>query len=237
MFQPPASMDEGWTRWVLERFEFPFTSLSADDIAAGKLNERFDVILVTDEPRGVLGGGGRGRGNAGTGGTGGAPTMPPADAARVDAIDAFVRAGGTLVCLNRSTAFAIDQLKLPVRNALQGLGRQEFFGGGSLFNVQVDPTKPVMAGLTPVTPVFFNSSPAFETLVGFTGTVLARYADTGSPLASGYLLGEQHLQGKAAALEVQHGEGRVILFGFRPQWRGQTFGTFKVIFNALTGAR
>jgi hypothetical protein len=237
MFQPPASMDEGWTRWVLERFEFPFTSLSADDIAAGKLNERFDVILVTDEPRGVLGGGGRGRGNAGTGGTGGAPTMPPADAARVEAIDAFVRAGGTLVCLNRSTAFAIDQLKLPVRNALQGLGRQEFFGGGSLFNVQVDPTKPVMAGLTPVTPVFFNSSPAFETLVGFTGTVLARYADTGSPLASGYLLGEQHLQGKAAALDVQHGEGRVILFGFRPQWRGQTFGTFKVIFNALTGAR
>ena len=153
------------------------------------------------------------------------------------AIDEFVRAGGTLVCLNRSTAFAIEHLKLPVRNALQGLGRQEFFAGGSLLNVQVDPSQSVMAGLAPTTSVFFNASPAFETLVGFRGAVLARYADTGSLLASGYLLGEEHLRGKAAALEVQHGEGRVILFGFRPQWRGQTFGTFKVVFNALTGAK
>ena len=153
------------------------------------------------------------------------------------AIDEFVRGGGTLVCLNRSTAFAIEQLKLPVRNTLQGLGRQEFFAGGSLLNVQVDPSQSVMAGLAPTTSVFFNASPAFETLVGFRGAVLARYADTGSPLASGYLLGEEHLRGKAAALEVQHGDGRVMLIGFRPQWRGQTFGTFKVIFNALTGAR
>ena len=173
---------------------------------------------------------------AGAGATG-APALPEGDANRVKAIDEFVRAGGTLVCLNRSSAFAIDQLKLPVRNALSGLGRQEFFVGGSLVNVEVDPSQPVMAGLQKTTAVFFNSSPAFETLVGFKGTILARYAETGSPLASGYLLGEQHLQGKAAALEVQHGEGRVILFGFRPQWRGQTFGTFKVIFNSLTGVR
>ncbi len=257
MYSPTGSMDEGWTRWVLERFEFPFTRLSADDIAAGNLRSKFDSIIVTDEPRGVLvgaGRGGRGGGNAGTGGaagtvgsvgpgrgagagTAGAATLPEGDANRVKAIDEFVRAGGTLVCLNRSTAFAIDQLKLPVRNVLQGVGRQEFFAGGSLLNVDVDASRPVMAGLQKTTAVFFNSSPAFETLVGFKGTVLARYADTGSPLASGYLLGEKFLQGKAAALEVELGEGRVILFGFRPQWRGQTFGTFKVIFNALTGAR
>jgi hypothetical protein len=256
MFTPGASMDEGWTRWVLERYEFPFTSLTADEIAAGNLRAKFDAIVITDEPRGVLvGGGGRGRGagiggnagNAGNVGSGGnvgrgaapagAPALPEGDASRVKAIDEFVRAGGTLLCLNRSTAFAIDQLKLPVRNTLQGLGRQEFFVGGSLLNVDVDPSQSVMAGLPKTTAVFFNSSPAFETLVGFRGAVLARYADKGSPLASGYLLGEQHLQGKAAALEVQLGEGRVILLGFRPQWRGQTFGTFKVIFNALTGAR
>ncbi|MSO48879.1 MAG: hypothetical protein EXQ49_03095 [Acidobacteria bacterium] len=250
MFDPGASMDEGWTRWVLERFEFPFTKLSADEIGAGNLRSRFDAIVVTDEPRGVLVGAGRGGrgGPAGAGGAGGAgrgagagatgaSALPEGDANRVKAIDEFVRAGGTLVCLNRSSAFAIDQLKLPVRNTLQGLGRQEFFVGGSLVNVEVDPSQPVMAGLQKTTAVFFNSSPAFETLVGFKGTILARYADTGSPLASGYLLGEQHLQGKAAALEVQHGDGRVILFGFRPQWRGQTFGTFKVIFNSLTGAR
>jgi hypothetical protein len=250
MYQPASpSMDEGWTRWVLERFEFPYSSISADDIAKGGLRARFDAIIVTDEPRGVLAGGGRGgRGGAagaapagavrpGGAGPGVASGLPEGDANRVKAIDEFVRAGGTLICLNRSTAFAIEHLKLPVRNALQGLGRQEFFAGGSLLNVKVDSTQAMMAGLSPTTPVFFDSSPAFETLVGFRGAVLAQYADTGSPLASGYLLGEEHLRGKAAALEVQHGEGRVLLIGFRPQWRGQTFGTFKVIFNALTGAK
>ena len=251
MYSPVGSMDEGWTRWVLERFEFPFTKLSADDIAAGNLRSKFDAIIITDEPRGVLVGAGRG-GRGGPGGSGagaggaarpagagaaGAPALPEGDANRVKAIEEFVRGGGTLVCFNRSTAFAIDQLKLPVRNVLQGLGRQEFFAGGSLLNVEVDPSRPVMFGLPKTTAVFFNSSPAFETLVGFKGTVLARYAETGSPLASGYLLGEKFLQGKAAALEVELGDGRVILFGFRPQWRGQTFGTFKVIFNSLTGAR
>ena len=67
---------------------------------------------------------------------------------------------------------------------------------------------------------------------GFEGRVLAKYPSEGSPLLSGYLLGEEHLQGYAAALEVLHGEGRVVLLGFRPQWRGQPFGSFKILFNA-----
>jgi hypothetical protein len=248
MYQPASpSMDEGWTRWVLESFEFPFTSISADDIAKGDLRSRFDAIVVTDEPRGVLAGGGRGGRAGGAGVAAGAVRpgeagavgagLPEGDANRVKAIDDFVRAGGTLICLNRSTAFAIEQLKLPVRNVLQGLNRQEFFAGGSLLNVTVTRSAVVMNGLPATAAVFFNSSPAFETLEGFQGVVLARYAQTGSPLASGYLLGEEHLRGKAAAIEVRHGNGRVVLLGFRPQWRGQTFGTFKVLFNALTGAR
>lgn len=216
-------MDEGWTRWVLERFDFEFSALTAQDLTSAPLHDRFDAIIITDEPRGVLAGGGRG------GGAG----LAPEDAARVSAIDTFVRAGGTLVALNRSTAFAIDQLKLPVRNALQGLTRSEFFAGGSLLAVDVETTQPVMAGFAPVGHIFFNSSPAFETLDGFKGAVLAKYATDGPILASGYLLGESYLRGKAAALEVQHGDGRVVLVGFRPQWRGQTFGTFKVLFNAI----
>jgi hypothetical protein len=98
----------------------------------------------------------------------------------------------------------------------------------------IDTSHPVMAGMPERAALFADRSPVFETLEGFTGTVLARYADAGSPLLSGYLVGEKHLQGKAAALDVTLGAGHVVLLGFRPQWRGQSFGTFRVLFNALT---
>lgn len=208
LYRPLASMDEGWTRWVLERFDFEFSSLTPDELTKTPLRDRFDSIIITDEPR-----------------------IAPTGAGQ--ALDDFVRAGGTLIALNRSTTFAIEQLKLPVRNVLQGRPRTEFFAGGSLLAVEVDTTQPVMAGFAPTGHVFFNNSPAFETTEGFKGTVLAKYGAEGAILASGYLLGESHLRGKAAAVEVQHGNGKVVLVGFRPQWRGQTFGTFKVLFNAV----
>jgi hypothetical protein len=222
LFEPPNSMDAGWTKWVLERFGFEFASLTAADITAG-LRERIDVLLIGDERRGILPGGGFGR-----------PPAPTADdEARIKALDAFVRAGGTLVALSGSASATIDQLKLPVKNALAGLTRQQFFAGGSVMRVTTDPSQPVMAGMPKDADIFVFGSPAFETAVGFDGAVLASYQQDGSPLRSGYLLGEKFLNGKAAALDVKHGDGRVILIGFRPQWRGQTFGTFRVMFNAL----
>ncbi len=89
-----------------------------------------------------------------------------------------------------------------------------------------------MAGMPARAAVFVDGSPVFDTLEGFKGTVIARYPETGSPLLSGYLIGEKYLHGKAAAVEAELDQGRVILLGFRPQWRGQPFGTFRVLFNA-----
>ena len=111
-----------------------------------------------------------------------------------------------------------------------------FFVGTSLLNVVVDPSQRVTAGMPDRAAVFFSGSPAFETLEGFNGAVLMRYPDK-DLLASGFLLGENVLAGKAVALDVPLGEGHVVLLGFRPQWRGQPFGSFRVIFNSILYSR
>ncbi len=227
LYRPWApSMDEGWTRWLLEQYDFEFVNIRNADFRAGPLGERFDVILFADPGRQtILEGFPKG-------------TVPPRyeggiGAAGARALDAFVRAGGTLVCLNRSSEFAIQELHLPVKNVVADKKREEFFVGGSILEVTVDPAHPVMAGMPPKAKVFFNRSPVFTTTEGFEGFALAKYQETGSPLLSGYLLGEQHLQKYAAALDVRHGDGHVILIGFRPQWRGQSLGTFRVLFNSV----
>ena len=222
LFEPPNSMDAGWTKWVLERYDFAFVSLTAADIMAN-LKDRIDVLVIGDEARGVLPGGGFGR----------APAPTADDDARIKALDAFVSAGGTLVAMGRGTTAVVDQLKFPVKNVLAGLNRQQFFANGSVVRVTTDPAQPVMAGMPRDADVFVLGSHAFETGVGFDGAVLATFPAEGSPLRSGYLLGEKYLQGKAAALDVKHGNGRVILLGFRPQWRGQPFGSFRVLFNSI----
>ncbi|MBE0713978.1 MAG: hypothetical protein IH583_16515, partial [Candidatus Aminicenantes bacterium] len=150
----------------------------------------------------------------------------------IKGFEAFIRSGGTVVCFNSACRFAVQQFKLPVKNAAEGLKAEEFFLRGSIVEVNVDVTHPVMAGMPEKAAVFVDGSPVFDVLEGFKGRVLAKYPDTGSPLLSGYLIGEKHLYGKAAALDVELDRGHVILLGFRPEWRAQSFGTFRVVFNA-----
>ncbi len=221
-----ASMDEGWTRWLFDQYGFSYATITNTDFQAGELGQRFDAILLaSDSPRGLRDGYAKGsvppRYEGGIGDDG------------VRALDVFVRNGGTLICLNASSDFAIEQLHLPVKNVVAGLDSKEFFASGSILEVSVDPAHPVMAGMSERARVFVEDSPVFTTLEGFEGVALAKYQAEGSPRLSGYLLGEKHLQKYAAALDVHHGKGHVILLGFRPQWRGQPFGTFRVVFNAV----
>jgi hypothetical protein len=223
-----GNMDAGWTRWVLEQYGFDFATVRPADLHA-PLSTTLDVLVIPDQARFPL--------------AGGAPPGPlrqlrpeyadvltPQD---LTAFEEFVRTGGTLVCLNTASNFIVQQFKLPVKNVVSGLRPEEFFLHGSIVEASIDTTHPVMAGMPEKAALFADNSPVFDTLEGFKGTVLARYPDTGSPLLSGYLVGEKYLQGKAVAVDVQFGEGHVILLGFRPQWRGQSFGTFRVLFNAV----
>jgi len=221
-----ASMDEGWTEWLLDSWGFKYTILNNSDIQAGDLNSKYDVILFASDRAGsITDGFAKG-------------TVPPRyeggiGDAGIRALDAFVRAGGSMITFSQSSDFAINALHLPVKNVVAGLKRTDYFSSGSILEVNADGSHPVMAGMPEKSKVFVDGSPAFATTEGFEGTVLARYAKDGSPLLSGYLLGEKYLQGQAAAVDVKHGRGHVVLIGFRPQWRGQPFGTFKVVFNSL----
>ncbi|WP_419161087.1 M14 family metallopeptidase [Candidatus Palauibacter sp.] len=224
------SSDEGWTRWTLERYGFDFASLYNADVLAGDLDSRYDVIIMADMSRGqIVDGFAKG-------------SVPPRYEGGIGPdgireLDAFVRGGGTLVTLNRSSMFAIEALHLPVRNVVAGLSRQDYFQSGSIVELLVDPSHPVMAGMPERAAVVVGQSPVFTTEEEFEGRVMARYETEGSPLISGYLLGAEHLAGYAAAVDVAHGEGRVVLLGMRPQWRGQPFGNFRILFNAALYGR
>ncbi len=229
-----SSMDEGWTRWLLERYEFDFVTLRPADFRS-PLADKVDVVILTEDGRLPLdNSGGRGRGGGRAVRPEYADSLLPAD---LESFERFIRSGGTLVCLGGASTFAIQQFKLPVRNVVAGLRPEEFFLRGSIVEVTADPSHPVMAGMPEKAAIFVDGSPVFETLEGFSGRVLAKYAESGSPLLSGYLIGEKYLQGKAAALDVVLEQGHVILLGFRPQWRGQPFGTLRVLFNAALFAR
>jgi hypothetical protein len=222
-----ASIDEGWTRWILEQYQFPFANLYNADIVGGHLREHYDAIVIPDmAERQIVDGHRRG-------------TIPERYAGGlgeegVQELRDFVSAGGTLIAFNNASLFAIDQFKLPVVNALAGLRPDQFFCSGSLLTVHIEAAKnPLVAGLMPDTVVMFERGPAFDTKPEFKGTVLARYPKERSPLMSGYLAGADRLEGKAAALEAEYGKGRVILLGFKPQWRGQSHAAYKFFFNAF----
>ena len=225
-------MDEGWTRWVLEQYEFPFTRVSGADIQAGSLRDRIDVLVVTDEPQGVLPGRRRARRAV-------AVAAAPRRIKRrrtTRGLPRSRRSSARAVRSSASTAALPSRSrgsKLPVKDVTAGLDRQSFFAGTSLLNVVVDPGQRVMAGMPERATVFFSSSPAFETLDGFNGTVLARYPDS-EVLASGFLLGEPVLarQGRGART-FRTGTAASSCSGSVPSGAGSPFGTFRVIFNAL----
>jgi hypothetical protein len=227
-------MDEGWTRWVIEQ-EREFgrrccPSLMDDEARAGNLRAKYNTIVIPDQsPRAILEGHRQG-------------TMPPEltgglGAEGVKALREFVEEGGTLVCLNRASVFAIEQLKLPVRDVTQGLARTEFYAPGSILRIELDKSHGIAASMPKESIAWVENSPAFELSDAKDARsrvrVIARYPAEGDPLLSGWLLGGERLRGRAALLEVRMGKGRVFLFGFRPQYRGQSMATYPLFFGAI----
>ena len=217
-----ADIDEGWTRWLLEQFGFAYASLRNADVQAGDLRSRFDAIVFADETAMAIA-------------NGHAPgSMPPEytgglGSKGAEALREFARAGGTLVFLNRASEYGITTLGLKAKNVVAGVPAQEFYSPGSLLNVKADMRDPVMRGLPEEFAVWSEASPAWD---GDVEGSIARYPESGV-LASGWLLGETRIAGKTALIHRKYGAGSVVLFGMRPQYRAQSYQTFKLFFNSL----
>jgi len=230
-----GNMDEGWTRFVLEQFSFPYVSLKDSDIKQGRLRSKYDVIILPHDSTAMITGEEEDQ----------APDEPPPDyppqylsglgEEGAEALRQFVEEGGTIVALGDASEFAIENFDLRVRNVLQDLDSKDFYSPGSTLKVRFENSHPLAYGMPDDGLILFWSNAAFEVLESRRNdkySTVARYIDR-DILQSGWLIGEQHLAKKAAMVTAQVGGGQVVLYGFRPQHRAQTHGTFKLFFNTL----
>jgi hypothetical protein len=228
-----ASMDEGWTRWIFDQNGIPYTRIVDADIRKGDLNQTFDVLILPDNaPRAIT----SGRGEREDDSAGVAPPPTPPEFAGglgekgLASLNAFAQAGGTIVTLNRASQVYAQKSSAGVSNALDSVNRKDFYAPGSILQVSVDPLNPIAFGLPSTVPVWFELGPSFN--VGGDARSVATYTSD-NPLLSGWILGGEHLKGTSAIAEEPAGKGRIILFGFRPQYRAQSEVTYKFLFNAL----
>lgn len=236
-----ANMDEGWTRWVLEQFEFNLDTLHNKDIQQGDLSQYSVIIFPSQRPSSIL------HGHAEhsmpvpfTGGVGLDGMMK---------LEAYAKSGGTLIFFDAASDLAIEQFGLPVRNVISDLSSSSFFIPGSLIRMNVDTDNRLALGMMEEVAASFNRSRAFQKYTqrksGEGGVEdiadapehvvneVTKYADQ-DLLMSGWAMGEdRYLKNKSAMVHLPYGDGNMVLFGFRPQFRGQPRGTYKLIFNSI----
>ncbi len=241
-----GSMPSGWTRWVLEQFEFPFQVVYPPEVDKGAL-DGFDVLILVDGM--TFGGAGGGRRGGGGGADEPAGLIPAEWQARqgsltpvtsLPRVKAFLERGGVVVAIGSATNLA-GQLGLPVKSALteqvdgvdRPFPREKFFVPGSVMQVRVDSNHSAAWGMGDVADVMFDGSPAFRIEPGATGVKRLAWYDSAHALRSGWAWGQERLEGAAAAVEASVGAGRLLLYGPEILFRAQPHGTFKFLFNEL----
>lgn len=242
-----GSMDAGWLRWILEQYEFPFNRVFPQELDAGNLNAKYDVLVfVGGGIPGPGAGGGRGGGQP-------APDDVPAEfrphlgrvthETTLPQLRTFIANGGTAIAIGSSAPNLATFLKLPVEDHLvengQPLPQAKFYTPGSVLAARFDTSHPVTLGMDDVTNVFFDDSPVFRLGAGAAAAGVRRigWFDTKTPLRSGWSWGESYLENGVIAFEATIGKGRALFLGPEILKRAQPHGTFKLLFNSLVSVR
>ncbi len=236
-----GSMDAGWARWILEQYGYPFERVFPQQVDAGNLRARYDVLVFVD--------GGIPAPSARAGGQQPAPADVPEEyrahlgrittERSIPQLKAFMEAGGTVVAIGGSAEALAEHLALPVESHLseggRALPRTVFYTPGSVLRARFDTTHAIAAGMAEYTNVFFDDSPVFRFKAGAEAAGLRRigWFDTARPLQSGWSWGESRLEHGVIAFEAKVGKGRALLFGPEILKRAQPHGTFKLLFNGL----
>ena len=245
-----GSMPSGWVRWLLERFEFPFTVVYPPTLDQGTLASKFDVLIFVDGgiPVRDARGGGENQFNR-------LPepdTIPAEFRDRLGAVSVtktvpflkqFLEAGGAILSIGTSTSMA-NHAGLPISNALverlpdsseRALPREKLYIPGSILEVKVDNTDPLAYGMTDKLDVFFDNSPVFRLKpeASLKSTKAVAWFDTDKPLRSGWAWGQKYLQDGVAVVDASVGKGKLFLFGPEITFRGQPHGSFKFLFNGI----
>jgi len=250
LYEPwTANMDTGWTQWLLDYYKVPYSLVHNDEVQKGGLGERYDaLILASQSAASILHGVRFAETPAPARETAAMPAEPRAlqrpeytggiGVRGLAAVEEFVRLGGTLITFDAASELPVEYFPLPLRNAVRP-GAAAFQCPGSLLRITVDTTHPLALGMPKEAVAFSTGGQAWDiTLLEEYNReeretrAVARYAQE-KLLASGWISGERQVLGKAALVSARYGRGRVVLFGFRPQFRGQPFGTFKFILNAI----
>lgn len=251
LYQPwTANMDSGWTQWVLDTFKVPYTVVHNGDFAKVDLRARFDTIVFASQSMSSILHGHR-EGEPASRRIIDAPALQKPEftggigLAGAGALQKFVQDGGTLVAFDAATELPVELFGLPLRPLIRPAAGEEdnpqtgFYSPGSILRMTVDTSHPIAFGMQPEGFAFVSGGQAWEpTLLPEYNKgerqvrSVARFASR-DILASGWISGERAVLGRSILADVRYGKGSVVLFGFRPQFRGQTFGTFKLFLNAL----
>jgi hypothetical protein len=233
-----GSTASGWTRLVLEQFEFPYTLVYAPALNAGNLAQSFDVIILVDDAF---------RSSPGP------AAVPPEYHDRLGSVTIaetlphlkeFLSEGGTILALGNAATLGVH-LDIGIQNAWiqtvngrdQRLPSTKLYVPGSILGARVDPLNIVAYGLPERVDLFFDQSPAFRLEAGAGNVRRVAWFDTEKPLRSGWAWGQEQLKDTAAVLEASVGKGRLVLYGPQVLFRAQPHGTFRLLFNGIYAAR